>query len=460
MGLLDNFFGNGFEDPRTAAVLQLAAGLQSGRTLGQGLTQGAIGYNSTLANARAQAQAQQALKTQQALQQQLIQAQIGETNAQTQQRQAQAAEAERRAAEQQRQMQLLQRAFSPVTPIQANQASGVTGPRPEALASVGQQAPVNYQQLIAQGLPPELVKSLADAANFGRSKVARTIKGMGPDGREFEYQVDEFGNRIGEGLAQYRAPITVNQGNRTTFADPYNLKPMGAFQTFQSPDSAASVGATLRGQNMADARARESNAVQSMNGRIPTGYRLKPDGNLEAIPGGPADIKAGELGAKTEAKRQAQLASSESVRATVKEAADMVGVTTTGIGSWAKVLPATEARNLSAKLETIKANLGFDRLQEMRDQSPTGGALGAVAVQELTALQSTVSSLDQAQSPSQLRSSLAKIDRHYSRWQKVMQGQNPNQAGGATGSWDAGNSPAPTAGQPSIDDLLKKYGGK
>ena len=106
MGLLDNFFGNGFEDPKTAAVLQLAAGLQSGRTLGQGLTQGAIGYNSTLANARAQAQAQQALKTQQALQQQLMQAQIGDTNAQAQQRQAQvqqmaaAQAAQQRAAQQ------------------------------------------------------------------------------------------------------------------------------------------------------------------------------------------------------------------------------------------------------------------------------------------------------------------------------------------------------------------------
>ncbi len=48
--------------------------------------------------------------------------------------------------------------------------------------------------------------------------------------------------------------------------------------------------------------------------------------------------------------------------------------------------------------------------------SPTGGALGAVAVQELIALQSTVASLDQAQSPTELRKSLEKIEGHYNKW--------------------------------------------
>ena len=67
----------------------------------------------------------------------------------------------------------------------------------------------------------------------------------------------------------------------------------------------------------------------------------------------------------------------------------------------------------------------------MRDQSPTGGALGQVAVQEINALQATVSSLDQQQSPSQLKASLDKIDRHYRRWQEIVGGAT----GGATGNF-------------------------
>jgi hypothetical protein len=147
---------------------------------------------------------------------------------------------------------------------------------------------------------------------------------------------------------------------------------------------------------------------------------------MEAVPGGPADIKAGELGAKKEAQKQASIAQAGSVLEAVNEAKNMVGWTTAGPGALASFVPASSARDLQAKLETIKANLGFDRLQQMRDASPTGGALGSIAVQELTALQATVASLDQAQSPGQVAASLGKIDRHYRNWLKTLQGGQPS----------------------------------
>ncbi len=83
----------------------------------------------------------------------------------------------------------------------------------------------------------------------------------------------------------------------------------------------------------------------------------------------------------------------------VKQARDKVSGFTAGAGALLSFVPLTEAKDLSKRLTTIKANLGFDRLQQMRDASPTGGALGQVAVQELIALQSTIASLDQDQSP-------------------------------------------------------------
>lgn len=295
----------------------------------------------------------------------------------------------------------------------------------------------DVQGALRLGVPLDDIPKLASLQNVGRQKVARTLKGIGPDGREFEYQVDEFGNRIGEGLPQYRAPITVNQGNRTTFADPYSLQPKGSFQTFQSPDSAASVAATLRGQNMTDARARERFALDQSNaqaGKAPTGYRFKADGTLEAIPGGPADIKAGELGAKAAARSQSAVAQADSVLKEIQDAKGLVGWNTAGVGGVGQFIPATEARDLAAKLQTIKANLGFDRLQQMRDQSPTGGALGQVAVQELASLQATVASLDQLQSPKQLGTALDKIEQHYTKWRNVVQ-QASSPQGGASGGW-------------------------
>ena len=57
-------------------------------------------------------------------------------------------------------------------------------------------------------------------------------------------------------------------------------------------EGALNRGVTIRGQNMTDARARETLAA----GKAPAGYRFKDDGSLEAIPGGPADGKADKLG--------------------------------------------------------------------------------------------------------------------------------------------------------------------
>lgn len=52
-------------------------------------------------------------------------------------------------------------------------------------------------------------------------------------------------------------------------------------------NNSATVGATLRGQNLTDARAKDL----LQQGKTPPGYRMNPDGTMTAIAGGPADIK-------------------------------------------------------------------------------------------------------------------------------------------------------------------------
>lgn len=100
-------------------------------------------------------------------------------------------------------------------------------------------------------------------------------------------------------------------------------------------------------------------------------------------------------------------AKADIVLKTIGEARQMVGPYTAGFGGAAlSSIPGTAARDLSAKLDTLKANAGFAELQTMRDNSPTGGALGQVAVQELAMLQATVTSLEQAQTPQQLSQAL------------------------------------------------------
>lgn len=137
--------------------------------------------------------------------------------------------------------------------------------------------------------------------------------------------------------------------------------------------------------------------------------------------------------AKTEAERAAQapkrvkqyeqaLQASENVMTSIDRALGMIGPMSTGfIGARSRGIEGSPAYNLGAEIETVKANLGFDRLQQMRDNSPTGGALGAIAVQELVALQSTIANLDPNQSDDQLRQNLERVKTHYQNWQSAVE---------------------------------------
>lgn len=117
-----------------------------------------------------------------------------------------------------------------------------------------------------------------------------------------------------------------------------------------------------------------------------------------------------------ETKRVSLTNQAKNVLGKVDEALNKVGGFTAGFGGMLANVPGTKARNLQADIDTIKANLGFQQLQAMRDASPTGGALGQVTERELGFLQSTVASLDQMQSPDELRRALNQIKVHYNNW--------------------------------------------
>jgi hypothetical protein len=136
--------------------------------------------------------------------------------------------------------------------------------------------------------------------------------------------------------------------------------------------------------------------------------------------------KQAEKADKKEEAKQAAVNHAAKVITDVQDAQKLVRGTTTGlVGKGASFVPNTDAFDLRERLLTLKANLGFDRLQQMRDASPTGGALGQVAVQELQALQATVGSLELGQSKAELQKNLNKIENHYSNWIRATQGQQP-----------------------------------
>lgn len=67
-------------------------------------------------------------------------------------------------------------------------------------------------------------------------------------------------------------------------------------------------------------------------------------------------------------------------------------------GSALRDIPGTAAYDLAANIETLDASAAFKALQQMREESPTGGALGQITERELDLLKSTISNLNPNQS--------------------------------------------------------------
>lgn len=178
----------------------------------------------------------------------------------------------------------------------------------------------------------------------------------------------------------------------------------------------------------------------------PSGYRYKPNGELEAIPGGPA-------AAKVENENRARNVRMEGLKQRVGQVLDLVNVAeeqtgtfTTGVlgrAASAYAGPGGTASDLRQTINAIKANIGFQELQQMREASPTGGALGQVAVQELNYLQSVLGSLDpDKQSETQLRDNLGRVRKHFQNW--------INLAGGGSIPGDGVPPPSPAPAAPPV----------
>lgn len=112
---------------------------------------------------------------------------------------------------------------------------------------------------------------------------------------------------------------------------------------------------------------------------------------------------------KQKAKIQSLNRQWDVVDSKISEAITKISPFTAGVGSWLSVIPGTPQKDLKETLNTIRANIGFDKLQDMRANSPTGGALGQVSEMENRLLQAVQGSVDQAQSPAQLAENLKTI---------------------------------------------------
>jgi hypothetical protein len=110
-----------------------------------------------------------------------------------------------------------------------------------------------------------------------------------------------------------------------------------------------------------------------------------------------------EIGALTSIIGQA-----ENISGVATEASRKVGAGTTGFFSPIKWIGGTTAADLAGNLETIKSDAFVANITEMRQNSPTGGAVGNVSDKDLEMLQSLQTSFRQNLKPTTLKKNLKK----------------------------------------------------
>lgn len=204
------------------------------------------------------------------------------------------------------------------------------------------------------------------------------------------------------------------------------------------PASQPAYGALQSAQQEYQARIAAMNAPKASKPNLGTDQEMGPDGRARYIPGSEGEMKARDLADKAKLRQRNAAENARSVIGFIDDAIPNVNRLTAGLGAAAfSKLPGTSAKDLATKLDSIKANIGFDRLQQMRQESPTGGALGQVAVKELDFLQSVRGSLDNWQSREELTKNLGLVKKSYERFLMANAGFDPDTAEGRKAFYQA-----------------------
>lgn len=160
---------------------------------------------------------------------------------------------------------------------------------------------------------------------------------------------------------------------------------------------------------------------QRMRGTVPAGYRMTDQGTLEAIPGGPTTtpIAPKELQKREAAYPQAK-ASIQSYESKADkfvrdidellENKDGLNEITGYLAGRTELSAISEAgRKALAKYNQIVAKGGFQALQDIREMSKTGGALGSISNQEGKQLIASFAAVDRRQSADDVRAVLEQL---------------------------------------------------
>jgi hypothetical protein len=282
-----------------------------------------------------------------------------------------------------------------------------------------------YAGGVAQGRPStDLDTAAANTAAYTKNQT-----GIAASGSQ-DVQARNFTNKL----------ATNEQLSESAFGDQQQRQPEAARPPKdQSPAAQDAYNAYLRRRagDMTTAGQDQQSSTQLTMNREDNANLMEREklgiASNERIAGQKTDAKgdAGDAGADYADERRVRVLDS------VNELAGRVNYKTVGAGALMGKIPGTDAKDFATDLDTLKANIAFGELAEMRAASKTGGALGQVSDKESELLSATLGGLDQKQSPENMKKNLAKVAASLARWEEAkakMQGGGTKQLDEATAS--------------------------
>lgn len=279
----------------------------------------------------------------------------------------------------------------------------------------------------AQGTPEIPVPSEEAGGGPGRpampgskqAMIAAMLSGRTPQIQQMgmQYQMRDL----------FPEPVVVGR----SLLDKNSGKIIGQDATWQSEQEAARIAASeARKEKAEEQRRRDADAFENRKALMGIAAGMKqppaphpvtivdPDGRqvvIDARTGqkyglSPGDVKLQGAFNQDTAALQGATNSMDRLAIAANEAMTHPGLKgVTGLRGAIPNIPGTNAADAQAKLNTLKSQVAFGVLQDMRNNSKTGGALGAVSDAEGKRLEANLAALENAQSYEQMRESLGKI---------------------------------------------------
>lgn len=144
-------------------------------------------------------------------------------------------------------------------------------------------------------------------------------------------------------------------------------------------------------------------------GNVPEGYEPSATGQgIQPMPGSPAADKVKAAQDQAAAKQSAANVTSDTIIGAAQKARDLAdSFATTGLmGAVAGNLPISDAAELRRQVKVLTSNATISALNQMRQQSPTGGALGNVTEGEGQMLAAAAGAINPDSSPEDFKAQL------------------------------------------------------